>query len=324
MSCKKETTTNVSKKQEYPEVLSKLRSISSSTNNNAARTGNLLNLNYANPNNKYEWVGIKHNDCLDYVSSNIADITDNSKGLILSIRQPLSDEKITTTFFGRADKTIGLTQKFWNENVMDEYVRPYVTSNVIDNNYENKICTENLQYLTQNKFLDPRLDGLNKFNSDFYAKMKHFVEVGKISSFEADADSIIVSKAMETDDVQASIDIIKNAEKVITDAEIDQTIKTRQLTFLSIFRNSVGYWANVIEDENNPWWSVNRDFFTRVGTHEGYARWSWHKFWGVLLTGIADAVGGVVGALIEPPVVGAAVGGVLGATLSAVVDNVYP
>mgnify|MGYP001040820168 CR=1 FL=1 len=314
--------------KDYSEVLKKLQSISTNLStdnkNNRAKTSNTLSLDYSYPNNKFDWVGIKHNDCLDYVASNIPAITDDSKNLTLTIRQPLSDESSTVELNGRIQKAIGLTQKYWNEKVMDEYVRPFVSGPVINNNYENNISSENIQYLTENKFIDPRLDGLDKFNSDFSLKLNHYVEAGKITTFEAEADKSIVKQAMETDDVQASIDIIKSAEKIIIEASIDETVRTRQLTFLSIFRNSIGYWANVIDDQSNPWWTINKNFFQRVGTHEGYARWSWHKFWGVLLTGIADAVGGVVGVFIEPPVLGAAVGGVVGSALSAVVDNVYP
>ena len=130
---------------------------------------------------------------------------------------------------------------------------------------------------------------------------------------------------MATDSIEESVSIIKKAESdFITSTTLDEATKTRQLVFLSILRNSIGYWENVMEHDDSPWWRLNSDFFNRVGIHEGYSKFSWHHFWGVLLTGLADAVGGVVGAIIPPPVLGAAIGGVVGAGLSAVVDSVYP
>lgn len=326
-SCKKTGDALSKHPKDYSEILAKLRNIKNDQKGNKPNSkiyARTTALDYSNPDNPYDWVGIKHNDCLDYVSSYMSDITNNSSGLSLTIRQPLNNSTTTATFYGRTDKTIALTQKYWNENVMDSYVAPYVKESSFSNDDENTITKDNIDYFKQHNFVDPRLSGLNAFNNDFYSKLQYFVDAGKLTSFEANADSIVVYQAMETDSLEQSIAIIIEAEKIIQEASLEDAVKTRQLVFLSIFRNSIGYWANVIEDESNLWWTTNRDFFTRVGSHEGYARWSWHKFWGVLLTGLADAVGGVVGALIEPPVLGAAVGGVVGAALSAVVDNVYP
>lgn len=254
----------------------------------------------------------------------MSDITDSSHGLNLTIRQPLDTTTTTSTFYGRTDKTIALTQKFWNERIMDDYVTPNIKEVSFTSDGETKISKETVTYFKSNKFVDPRLSGLDEFNKDFYSKMQHLVDSGKLTSFEASADSIVIYQAMETDSLEQSIAIIVEAEKIIKDASLEDIVKTRQLVFLSIFRNSIGYWANVIDNESNPWWTTNSNFFTRIGTHEGYGKWSWHKFWGTLLTGVADAIGGMLGVVIEPPLLGAAVGGVVGATLSAVVDQVYP
>ena len=337
-SCKKDlkTADTPSVKQEayYSQILAKLRNIRAAEKNNKSRPGDgsgtnsqakTTSFDYSNPDNPYEWVGVKHNECLEYVSSFMSDITDDDHGLELTIRQPLSDESTSSTLFGSTDKMIGLTQKFWNEQVMDVYVRPYVESS-FDNEEELNMIEQNLGYLQENKLVDPRTNGSDEFIADFWSKLQYFQETERINEFETHADSIIINQLLAIEDIEESVGLIIEAESIINGASIEDAVKTRQLVFLSILRNSIGYWETVMADEHHPWWTLNADFFNREpeGQPGGrQLRWNWKKFWRSLVIGIADAVGGVVGTVIAPPILGAAVGGVLGAGLSATVDVIW-
>lgn len=335
-SCKKDlkTTDNptVKKEAEYALILEKLRNIRTELNNKskpgnrsgATSQAKTTSFDYSNPDNPYEWVGVKHNECLEYVSSFMSDITDDENGLELSIRQPLSDESTSSTLYGSTDKMIGLTQKFWNEQVMDDYVRPYVESS-FNNEEELNIIEQNLGYLQENKFVDPRINGSDEFIGDFWSKLQYFQETQRINEFEAHADSIIVYQIFEIENIEESVGLITEAESIINGSSIEDAVKTRQLVFLSILRNSIGYWETVMADEHHPWWTLNGDFFNREpeGQPGGRVSGFWKKFWRSLVIGLSDAVGGLVGAVISPPVLGAAVGGVVGAGLSAAVDAIW-
>lgn len=328
-SCSKNNSvTQVVTATNYGELLSQLRGIEKTVQSSEGKsTEEIEQFDYSNSANPHEWVGIEHNKCLDYLKANIPDIL-SPNDLTLSIRQPLSDEVKTLLCSGQMEKTKYLSIKYWNENVSDAHIRPYLPPAALNINIEKQMSDQNIGYLQQNKFVDPRLSGLDAFNRDFYQKLLYFVSINRISQFEADADSIIMYKVMETASIQESVDIIKQAEAVINNSTLDNNTKTRQLIFLSILRNSIGYWAAVIQNPNDPWFSVHGNFFNRVGPHEGYAKWNWNKFWEAVVTGVADAVGGIAGeaagTAIGGPIGGAIGAGLVGSAASGVVAGLWP
>lgn len=313
---------------EEARVLSNLRNIAPLTGTGGAgtskTTSDIETFDFRNDKNPYEWAGIAHNKALDYVAGYMSDLTDEKKSMTVLIKQPLTEDVTTKVITARKDKVIALTQKYVNENVAGKHdVDPGLT-----NAKEEEMSNSAIRYFTTNKYLDPRLSGLNDFNKDVWEKLTYLYTVGKLTDFEAHADSIIIAKIMETDDIQASIDIIKEAENTMLTASIEEKIKVHQLAFFSVLRNSIGYWSAVIQDPANPWWSLNKDLFTRIGTHTGYGRFSWHKFWGSVLEAVADGVGGLIGGAAGTAIGGPAggvVGGIIvGAGCSGVVAAVYP
>lgn len=310
------------------QILAKLRNCKNNVlaSQSANKTTQLFN--YANPNTPYEWVGVEHNKCMDYIATYMNVILNNNAPLQLSIRQPLSNQTTLGTYYSQADKIEALSQKYWNENVSDRYIRPYIEgSSTITNEIESAWSRDNISYFQNNPFADPRTKGLNAFNIDFYTKLQHYVALKTITPFEAHADSIIVVQVMETDSVELSLDIIRNAEGVINSSTLAPDIKARILCFLSIFRNSIGYWAVIIDDPNHPYHLLNDNFWNVTGPHQGYNKWNWNKFWECVCTGLADAAGGIAGGAagsFAGPV-GSSIGaGIVGAGASGVVAGLWP
>lgn len=269
---------------------------------------------YSNNDNPYEYVGVNHNKALDYISTYMNNIKDDSQNLSVEIKEPLTNNTFVKVCNGTTDKITALSLKYSNANTLNTY-----TKEDLNVNSELSTTDKTITYLKANKFADPRLSGLNEFNINYFKKLQYLKENGKINDFETHADSIIVAHVMETDDIVASVQIIKNAENDFLKSDIDSKIKERQLSYLSILRNSIGYWSQVTEDTSNPWWQLNNDFFTRVGTHEGYSKWSWHNFWENLAIGAADGLGGLAGTGLG------GIGAVgVGAVASAVVGALYP
>jgi hypothetical protein len=320
-SCKKtsNTTSIPSTSDLKSRLLTKLRNAKNDAIAGKGYTTGKTTTDYSNSQNPYEWVGINHNNDLAYIATFMSNLVDDHQTLTLTIREPLTDNVLNGRYNTFNDKVTALSQKFWNENVSDKYVRPYVAQNSVTNASEKSTSNDIISYLSTNKFVDPRTDGLNKFNEDLYGKLEHWVQDGTITQFDAQADSIVVYQVMETDSVEQSIAIIKTAEDDIINSQLDDETKTRQLVFLSILRNSIGYWVDVMQDNNSPWQRTNGAFINRVGTHEGYAKFSWHAFWGAVLEGVADAVGGIAGAGGGP-----IVSGIAGGVASGVVAGLWP
>jgi|GEM_PF-4653128 len=323
-SCKKSTDNlNRQEANDKGKILSELRAISlDNSNTTQAKTTSDV-FNFQNDNNPFEWVGEAHNDCLDYLAQYMDELVDTTDSMSISIKQPYSSDVINVSAITTKDKIVALSEKFFNENIASSHTQ----DDGVDINTENENNQSIINYFENNQYVYPQVSGLNAYNENIWLKLTYFAEEGYLTDFESHADSIVISKIMETDDVQSSLDIIKSSETVILNSSLGETEKNNQLIFLAILRNSIGYWANVIQDTNNPWWQLNVRIWNITGTHEGYAKitplfhWSWHNFWGALCAGAADALGGAgAGLLTSNPVLI----GLAGAGCSAVVTALWP
>lgn len=312
--------------KETDRVLGVLRAIQIKTHLEASNSASRLetgieNFNVENNQNPYEWVGIAHNQSLEYVSGYMTELLDTTSSLQVNIKQPASNEVITVSVTDRPRKIVALTTKFFNEEVLPHHS---IGTTNLTAEFEREQAMEAINYFSANKYVNPHVSGIGAYQENIWNKLTHFSSLGRISPFEASVDSIIIAKVMSSQGIQESLDIVKVAESIILQAEIDEKERARQLVFLSILRNSIAYWAGVIQDTNHPWWQLNGEIWAASGAQN--AKWNWGTFWSTLLVGVADAVGAVgasaglasVG-VVEPYTV-AAVGGVVGAACSAAVD----
>lgn len=310
-SCKKENTNTINNET---NVLTKLRQISIASNNQTSNKTTSETFDFSNPNNPYEWVGIAHNNSLDYVAGFMNDIIDDSKSIIVNIKQPYSSDVVQVNATNKVSKISALTQKYFNETVIPQHPANDGLTITSEQQWSNSVTT----FFFSNKYVYPQVSGLNAYNNDIWVKLTNMVAMNSLTPFEANADSIIIAKVMETNDIQLSLNVIKDAEGTIISSNLSDKIKAHQLEILSILRNSIGYWATVMQDTTNPWWQLNSRIWNITGTHTGYARWSWNKFWETVVTGIADALGTAAGG---PTLVGSAI---VGGIASGLVEGLWP
>jgi hypothetical protein len=149
-------------------------------------------------------------------------------------------------------------------------------------------------------------------------KLQNFVSNNSISADEAFADSLIVDYVFKANSLDDAISVIRQAESILISADMDEIIRVRQLSFLAIFRNSIGYWAKAIVTPNHPMIAINATYFNTP-----YPKFSWRKFWKAVAVGFADAAGGLAGGLISSPALGAIVGGIVGGACSGAVGELF-
>jgi hypothetical protein len=299
-----------------------VKKIKTSLKNNtkSQKTGDDLNGgNFSNPKNPYEWVGIEHNNCLDFVGQYAGNILDNNSGLVLSIKEPFNDQIFTTSYTGKVDKIKAISQKYWNENVIPNRPSSYFQNadKKLTNQQQAVICSDNFNWFNQNKYLDPITAGLTLYKANINQKLSYFSDNNTITIEELEADSTIISHIFNSSSLDEAIDVIKQAESIIIlSTDINKDVKIRQLIFLSIYRNSIGYWANAVKITNHPLIAINSQYFGKP-----YPEWSWKRFWRGLAVACADALGGVaVGAFTANP----ALIGLGGAVCSAATEALIP
>jgi hypothetical protein len=270
-------------------------------------------------NNTMNWVGVEHNNTLAYIAKNTNFYSKSSS--IISVKQPFGNE--TTDYFDSNvnDRIKILSQKYWNEqaipnNMTLEQVQTLSTIG-ISNDSERLMTDSIVSFLTTNKLKDPTTYGTDGFVKSAYQNMTLLVKQGKMTDFEAHADSILLSKVINMEDLTLAQNTIIMFENSIMSSNLPQVIKDRQLVHFSIFRNSLAYWGNVMNDQNNNWHKKNEmKKFIIDSSNARLPRWlKW------TCIGFADAIGGILGGELGGGI-GSAIGaGVGGAVASGIAED---
>lgn len=258
-----------------------------------------------NPSNPYDFVGFHHNASLEVIRVNLPDIIDNTKTLLVNVEGNKSARK--TSLNTRIDKTIGLIQNYWSENVS----REAYPGNLFENVKSSYLS------LTKSKNPNVRTSSNSDYEQLFYSKLIELESNNGISSIETSIDSLFIGKLDECEDLNDLLNLATTFESVISSSNLSIAVKERQLTYFSIFRYSSDYWENVSKDPSSEWHLVYQNIFSNNANGKVQLP-KWLK-WAII--GAADAVGGLAGGLVSSPVGGVIVGGIVGGVASGLAED---
>lgn len=184
------------------------------------------NLNYgqtidpSNPKNKFDYIGVKHNEGLNSFINNYHNINNLEINKILNFEALLNSN---TLFLGNDKSLKQFNSNFTNDSSLKEYFKALNSTN-----------PDYIKALSIIKF-----KGSYEFNS-FYLKI-----INKINDI-----NFINIKTLEDYLLQ-----IKTLEDEIINSSISENEKELLLSSSSVSRHSATYWFNVFDSQNN--WNPN-------------------------------------------------------------------
>ncbi len=270
----------------FEEVLVKIRAITP----NSASSRNL------NSYNAYEWVGVEHNYTLDYVFNSVDFAT--NQPINIELKAPYQNSPtVTVNAVGVSDQIYTYTQKYWNNTAIPQNltIAQYASLPVISVNSQRLSMNGVVNWLKNNKFEDPCTSDNAAFLQSIYQKLSIQASLGRITTFEVHADSILVSHLLNENNSEEDLkNIIIAFENDIISSELPVEVKDRQLLFASIFRNSLEYWFDAIDNPSHKCHAYMSQYLSDCPNATNQ-KGRWKKILKGICTGFCDAVGGLLG-----------------------------
>lgn len=224
-------------------------------------------INYQNNDNPYEYVGVMHNNLLTKYKEQKDSLGVNSLHI---------NDKISTS----------ISELYSNYS---KYVQ-------VDPNQIDTYITDDAMYFYNN----PTLVDENQYENQISQVLNRLVTKG-LTPIEREIENVFFQKIKNADNAQYVYSLCKYFETEILESnELNDTQKSRQLSFFSVVRHSTFFWDQTFEHES--------DFSKK-------------PFWKKLVAGIADGVGALSGLLFTNPVTATVVGGAVSAIASELVNE---